>query len=142
MHLAGTSILIIGDLTKYTEDMSERIASLQKKIFWTMPQFVILNDESKKRLIFMSDFGTGKTSLIRIKAKRLLDEGKEVVIVSFEDRESTAESLLTTLFKAEFGAVVHSLRGSGNSLVAFLLCNYLMVIFKPGSFCQGTNPII
>lgn len=61
----------------------------------------------------MSDFGTGKTTLIRTKAKQLLMETNAVIIISFEDRRSTSESLLTALLKAEFGNIVHSLRGSG-----------------------------
>ena len=64
----------------------------------------------------MSDFGTGKTTLIKTKAKQLLKEGKKVVLISFEDKESTSESLLITSLKLEFqeyGSIVHSLRGSG-----------------------------
>ena len=63
----------------------------------------------------MSEFGTGKTILLRTKAKRLLSQGKEVLIISFEDSESKTESLLATLLKAEFGNIVHSLGGSGNT---------------------------
>ena len=63
----------------------------------------------------MSDFGTGKTTLIRTKAKQLLRERKAVIIISFEDKWSTSESLLTTLLKAEFGNIVHCLRGSGKN---------------------------
>ena len=106
---------ISGDLLKYTDDKTEKISSLEKKIFWTSAQFSILNDESKKRVIFMSEFGTGKTILLRTKAKRLLSQGKEVIIISFEDSESKSESLLTTLLKAEFGNIVHSISGSGNT---------------------------
>ena len=106
---------ISGDLLKYTDDKTEKISSLEKKIFWTSAQFSILNDESKKRVIFMSEFGTGKTVLLRTKAKQLLSQGKEVLIISFEDSESKTESLLATLLKAEFGNIVHSLGGSGNT---------------------------
>ena len=104
---------ISGDLLKYTDEKIENISSLDKNIFWTSAQFSILNDDSKKRVIFMSDFGTGKTTLIRTKAKQLLMERNAVIIISFEDRRSTSESLLTALLKAEFGNIVHSLRGSG-----------------------------
>jgi len=106
-------IFLTGDLLKYTDDKIEKISSLKEKIFWTLPQFTILNDESKKRVIFMSDFGTGKTTLIKAKTKQLLKEGKKVVLISFEDKESTADSLLMTSLKSEFGNIVYSLRGSG-----------------------------
>ena len=110
-HKSNT--LNLGDLIKHTDEKVERISSFEKKLFWTLPQYEILNDVSKKRVIFISEFGTGKTTLIRTKAKLLLEEGKKVIIISFEDRESTAESLLTTSLKAEFGRIVHRIRGSG-----------------------------
>ena len=106
-------IFLTGDLLKYTDDKIEKISSLKEKIFWTLPQFTILNDESKKRVIFMSDFGTGKTTLIKAKAKQLLNRGKKVIIISFEDKGSTADSLLMISLKSEFGDMVRSLRGSG-----------------------------
>ena len=68
----------------------------------------------------MSDFGTGKTTLIRTKAKQLLRERRPVIIVTFEDRESTEESLLTVQLKAEFGDIVHSIRGSGEIMTSFM----------------------
>ena len=64
--------LFAGDLLKYTEQKTEEISSLLKRFFWTVPQYSILKDDSKKRVIFMSDFGTGKTSLLKAKAKILL----------------------------------------------------------------------
>ena len=68
----------------------------------------------------MSDFGTGKTTLIRTKAKQLLRESRPVIIITFEDRESTAESLLTVQLKTEFGDIVHSIRGSGEIMASFM----------------------
>jgi type II secretory pathway predicted ATPase ExeA len=98
---------------------SEKIATLEKRFFWTLPQFTLLNDEAKKRVLFISDFGTGKTSLLRAKAKQLLAKGEQVVIISIEDRESSTESLLTIQLRAEFEdkkeATVISLKGTGIS---------------------------
>ena len=62
----------------------------------------------------MSDFGTGKTTLIKTKAKQLLMEGKEVIFISFEDSETNGDSLLFMALRSEFGNLVYSLRGSGN----------------------------
>ena len=120
---------ISGDLLKYTDEKTEKISSLDKNILWTSAQFSILNDESKSRVIFMSDFGTGKTTLIRTKAKQLLRESKVVIIISFEDRESTSESLLTIQLKAEFGDFVHSLRGSGETTNSILYQGSLLIRF-------------
>ena len=108
------NLCLLGDLLNYTVEKIERISSLEKNLFWTKPQFKILNDQSKKRIIFMSDFGTGKTTLIKTKAKQLLMEGKEVIFISFEDSETNGDSLLFMALRSEFGNLVYSLRGSGN----------------------------
>lgn len=104
---------------EHTIEKSEKIATLEKRFFWTLPQFTLLNDEAKKRVLFMSDFGTGKTSLLRAKAKQLLEKGEQVVIISIEDRESSTESILTIQLRAEFEdqkkATVISLKGTGIS---------------------------
>ena len=107
-------------MLKYTEEKTEKIASLDKRFFWTLPQFNILKDDSKKRVIFMSDFGTGKTSLLRAKAKMLWDQNQKIVIISFEDKESSQESILTVQLKTEFPSNVHTLKGSGNCHANFL----------------------
>ena len=106
--------LFAGDLLKYTEQKTEEISSLLKRFFWTVPQYSILKDDSQKRVIFMSDFGTGKTSLLKAKAKILLGQKKNIVFISFEDKESHQDSLLTIQLKDEFQSKVHSIRGSGN----------------------------
>ncbi len=67
----------------------------------------------------MFDFGTGKTTLLKAKAKELLAKGEQVVIISFECTESSTESILTIQWRAEFEhekkATVTSLKGSGIS---------------------------
>ena len=99
----------------------EKSASLAERFFWTLPQFRILSDPSKKRVIFMSDFGTGKTSLLKAKAQMLLDQNQKIVIISFENKVSSQESILAVQLKTEFPSKVHSLKGSGNNcLVIFL----------------------
>jgi len=65
----------------------------------------------------MSDFGTGKTSLLKAKAKILLAQKQKIVIIIFDDKEANKESILTTQWKIEFGKdVVHNLKGSGKFL--------------------------
>jgi hypothetical protein len=110
-----SSTYFSGNLIQHTEDNSEKIASLEKQFFWTKPQYTLLNDETKKRAIFISEFGTGKTALLRTKAKRLLERNEEVVIISFEDKDSSQDSLPTNMLRAEFNEdMVFSLRGTGN----------------------------
>ena len=111
-------------MLKYTEEKMEKTASLAKRFFWTIPQFRILSDPSKKRVIFMSDFGTGKTSLLKAKAKMLVDQNKKIIIISFEDKQSSQESMLTVQLKAEFPSNVHSLKGSGNYCLAEFLSEF------------------
>jgi hypothetical protein len=102
---------------EHTIEKSEKIATLEKQFFWTLPQFTLLNDDAKKRVLFMSEFGTGKTSDLKAKAKQLLVKGEQVVIISFEDKESSTESILTIQLRAEFEdqekATVISLKGTG-----------------------------
>jgi hypothetical protein len=108
-----------GDLLEHTIKKSEKIATLEKRFFWTLPQFTILNDDAKKRVLFMSDFGTGKTSLLRAKAKQLLEKDEQVIIISIENSESSKESILTIQLRAEFKshkkATVEILKDSGIS---------------------------
>ncbi len=102
---------------EHTIKKSEKIATLEKRFFWTLPQFTLLNDDAKKRVLLMSDFGTGKTSLLRGKAKQLLAIGEQVILISIEDKESPTESILTIQLRAAFKdhktATVLSLKGSG-----------------------------
>jgi hypothetical protein len=52
--------------------------------------------------------------LLRTKAKQLLVRNEEVIIISFEDKDSSQDSLLTNMLRAEFKDKVISLKGSGN----------------------------
>ena len=107
-------------MQKYAEEKMEKSASLAERFFWTLPQFRILSDPSKKRVIFMSDFGTGKTSLLKAKTQMLLDQ--KFVIISFENKESSQESILAVQLKTEFPSKVRSLKGSGNHCLVNFTC--------------------
>ena len=92
-----------------------------KEFFWTFAQHKLLCDDDTKRLVMLADFGTGKTSLLFEKSKRLLRQGKKVLVVIFEvgytlaDEDSSAsasvlasgesgksvESILTTQYRLE-----------------------------------------
>ena len=53
----------------------------------------------------------------KAKAEKLFSQKQQIVIISFEDRESTQESILTLQYKIDFGdEIVHSLKGTGEKL--------------------------
>jgi len=67
----------------------------------TLPQFKIFHDESKKRFIFLTEFGTGKTLVMEAKAKKLLECPEEtIVMIVFHENE---DSLLRVRLKSHFG---------------------------------------
>ena len=102
-----------------TKELNEKS---KNSFFWTLPQHKLLNyqTEANNRLVLMADFGTGKTSLLFEKAKRLLEQKLTVVVVIFEvgsaskDEDTTKtcinESLLTTQYKLKFIKLVQGKR--------------------------------
>jgi len=67
---------------------------------WTRSQLELLNDEVTKRVAFTSGYGTGKTTLLKEKAKRILKMKKKVVIILFQENEQ--DSLLLRCYQQEF----------------------------------------
>jgi hypothetical protein len=59
-----------------------------------------------RRLSLVSTFGTGKTTLLKIRAKDLLEEDRlsKVVFVIFGDAEATKHSLLVKSYQEQFKA--------------------------------------
>jgi hypothetical protein len=59
------------DVANYTEQAAERMYANENKIFfWTNYQKTLI-DKNPKRVLFTSEFGTGKTALLKAKAKQL-----------------------------------------------------------------------
>jgi len=83
-------------------------------------QYNVLKNEEKKRVVFCSPFGTGKTILLKAKAKELLARKERVVFIIFGDKDSSQESLLTISYRSEFKDIpnvsIVSLKGPGNSI--------------------------
>ena len=83
--------------------MTKKDVKSDLKFFLNLPQYKILNDESEamKRLILIAEVGTGKSVLLREKAKWLLEKNQKVVVVIFGApyENSTKESLLTTQYR-------------------------------------------
>jgi len=60
----------------------------------------LLNDDFTKRVALISGYGTGKTTLLKEKAKSVLKMKKKVVIILFQ--ESEQDSLLLRCYQQEF----------------------------------------
>ena len=102
------------DIITHTEETSDAIFRPKNIIFWSKDQFLLLNNAQNKRAFFISPFGTGKTTLIKAKAKELLESGQKVAFVFFEDADMSQESLLQRTYQIEFpGATYVNLKGSG-----------------------------
>ena len=90
------------DIIKYTEETSDAIFTPQNIIFWSNEQFKLLNDSQLTRICFISPFGTGKTTLIKAKARELIEDGQNVTFVFFEEADSPKETLLQKTYLMEF----------------------------------------
>jgi DNA replication protein DnaC len=89
------------NLLDYTEEKIEKISTPEKLIFWSKTQFPLLHDSRKKRIVFTSHFGTGKTVLLRAKAKQLIEKGEKIVFIFFGSSDSY--SLLRNTLQDELG---------------------------------------
>jgi len=62
------------DLANYTTEAAEKMFEFNNKtFFWTKYQKALI-DSSPKRVLFTSEFGTGKTTILKAKAKQLAKE--------------------------------------------------------------------
>jgi hypothetical protein len=62
------------DIANYTAQAAEKMFDVElKTFFWTRHQKTLI-DLSPKRVFFTSEFGTGKTTLLKAKAKQLAKE--------------------------------------------------------------------
>jgi hypothetical protein len=73
-----------GQLVQLTTQTSDKICSPNTIMFWSKEQYKTFKDFKDKKVALTSGFGTGKTVLIRAKAKELSAAGEKVVIVIFE----------------------------------------------------------
>jgi hypothetical protein len=67
------------NVANYTSETAEKMFEFDNKtFFWTKHQKALIGS-SPKRVLFTSEFGTGKTTLLRAKAKQLNNE-KEIFL--------------------------------------------------------------
>jgi hypothetical protein len=110
------------DISNCTQEKIERISTLENIFFWNNVQFSLLTNIAMKRVVFASTFGTGKTSCIKAKAEQLLKDNQKVVIVVFQDGDTSKDSLLKKTYEIHFqgiasqhkeGITIESIRGTG-----------------------------
>ena len=89
------------DLLNYTEEKIEKISTVEKIFFWSKAQYLLMKEERKRRIVFASTFGTGKTILLISKAKQLLERGEKVIFVFFGNPDSY--KLLRNTLKEKLG---------------------------------------
>jgi hypothetical protein len=84
------------DLIRRTDETTDAVASVENILFWTRVQKDIMSDSGKTRVAFISNMGTGKTTLLMHKAKELLKQKLKVFYVIVND---TTENLLAQTVK-------------------------------------------
>ena len=82
--------------THITKSNTEKIITL------TGAQYSTLRNQHMKRVILASDFGTGKSLILKAKAKELLKIEERVVIVLFDDDKTKLQFLLNKKYDQEF----------------------------------------
>ena len=83
------------DLANYTTEAAEKMFEFDNKtFFWTKHQKALI-DTSPKRVLFTSEFGTGKTTLLKAKAKQL---GRERHLQHLKDKSKKTESSSGKIF--------------------------------------------
>jgi DNA replication protein DnaC len=85
------------DLLNYTENKIEKISTPDKLFFWSKAQYPLFNDSRNKRMVYISPFGTGKTTLLKAMARKLLERGEKVILIFWEN-----ESLLQKAYHEDF----------------------------------------
>ena len=100
--LLSQAVTFLANILQDTERKLEAATSFEREYFWTTAQYSVLNDETKKRVVFTSPFGTGKTILLKAKARKLLAKNKKVVLVIFNDPTLPTDSMLTFTYRSEF----------------------------------------
>jgi hypothetical protein len=73
-----------GQLVQLTSQTSDKICSPDTIIFWSKEQYKTFKDFKDTKVALTSGFGTGKTILIKAKAKELIDSKQNIIIVIFE----------------------------------------------------------
>ena len=85
------------NLTQYTEEKIKKIEA----IFLSRHQFNVMHLTTKK-VAFTSFYGTGKTTLLKLKAKQILQKNKKEKVVIVVIEETKEHSILLTEYRNTF----------------------------------------
>lgn len=110
------------DILNKTLQNIKSTSTPEKLFFWSRIQFSLLTDVTKTRVAFISEYGTGKTILLKEKAKQLLKQDdeentkKKVIFIFIKD--TVKETKLQHLYKQDLqdaNVKFHDITTMGNS---------------------------
>ena len=96
------------DVANYTNQAAENMFVQEETFFWTKHQKLLI-DSSPKRVLFTSEFGTGKTTLLKAKAKQLSSKD-QIFLVFFTEPDGLLFQSITAEFKDQDHVKVVSLK--------------------------------
>jgi hypothetical protein len=101
------------DVANYTTEAAEKMFEFDNKtFFWTKHQKALI-DASPKRVLFTSEFGTGKTTLLKTKAKQL---AKERHLQYLKKKIESSGKIFFVLFIGQDALLTHSLKSEMEDL--------------------------
>jgi hypothetical protein len=87
------------DVANYTTQAAEKMFDFENKtFFWTKHQKALI-ESNPKRVLFTSEFGTGKTTLLKAKAKQL---GRERHLQQLKDKSKIIDPSSGKIFFVVF----------------------------------------
>jgi len=105
--------------------MIDKISTPQTIFCWSRDQLNILKDSSCTRIALTSLFGTGKTILLKAKAKELSLMKETVVILIADETDGNDECLLARQYMLEFKDMDNvkvenlKLKGGSRTIICF-----------------------
>jgi len=128
------------EIANYTTHAAEKMFDMDKKtFFWTKHQKSLISS-NPKRVLFTSAFGTGKTTLLKNKAKQL-GESKKIECLSekiFFVVFTGKDALLTKSLKMELGELQEHVEIV--SLTSEFIKSTLKILIY--GFFSGNRPLI
>jgi hypothetical protein len=110
-------IFSMADVAKYTEQTADTMNVVKNQLFfWTNHQKFII-DSDEKRVLFTSEFGTGKTTLLKAKATQL---GKARYLQNLKNKskgiELSAGKIFLVVFVGQNALLTQSLKSEMEDL--------------------------
>jgi hypothetical protein len=107
-------VFTITDVANYTTQAAEKMFEFENKtFFWTKHQKALI-DSSPRRVIFTSEFGTGKTTLLKAKAKQL---GRETHLQKLKKLDPANGKVYFVVFIGRDALLTQSLKSEMKDLV-------------------------